>query len=169
MPFDLFERASEYAAEQEIAVTASVFGDEEFRFLLKSRPPFMKFAYTQKGRIDWIEETLEELVEPMVSCDVMTERFLPKGVTKLFCVPTYPVYYQIAFQGLFPRFHGFSDHTLGLDQSLEALEEGAQILEKHITLPYADIRCPDQAFAVPLEEFCLFAARVRQLEKKGDL
>ena len=58
----------------------------------------------------------------------------------------YPVHFEPNFDHLFPRFKGFSDHTLGYAQTIRAIEAGAQIIEKHFTLDHKDIECPDFLF-----------------------
>ena len=49
-------------------------------------------------------------------------------------------------------FQGFSDHTLGYHQTLEAIKNGAEYIEKHITLDHKDINCPDNNFALKPKE-----------------
>lgn len=169
MPPDLYLECVDYGQDQGVGVAASVFGENEFEFLIKTNPPFVKIAYSQKHRADWTTESLSHGIETIVSCDVMTDKQLPRGVTKLFCIPQYPVYFNICFDTLFPRFDGFSDHTLGFDQTLEAIHAGAQIIEKHIKLNHADVVCPDSYFALGMGDFAAFVACVRQIEKGGSL
>lgn len=169
MPPELYLQCAEHAKEEGIECSASVFGDEEFDFLIKTRPPFIKFAYSQNDQRGWIEETIEEGIEAIVSCDVMSDRKLPENTTRLFCLPHYPVYYQIKFDGLFPRFHGFSDHSMGYEQTLEAIYEGAQTIEKHVTLSKPDIHVPDSYFALPFGDFASMVASIRRIEKEGTL
>jgi sialic acid synthase SpsE len=67
---------------------------------------------------------------------------------KLYCIPEeYPVKYEISWGGIFPIFDGFSSHCLGIKQELKAIENGAEIIEFHITLDKNDINCPDHCFA----------------------
>jgi sialic acid synthase SpsE len=148
----LFLEAFEYGEKQGLTVSASVFDEDSFRFLLELEPKFIKFAYSQKEQRDWIEETLNHDIEAIVSCDVMTDYMVRKHTTTLYCIPDYPVRYEVAFDGLFPRFDGFSDHTLGIRQTQKAIDQGAMIIEKHVRLGYAFETCPDARFAVTIEE-----------------
>jgi sialic acid synthase SpsE len=64
-----------------------------------------------------------------------------------YCIPEYPVRYQVDFEGLFPMFDGLSDHTLGFRQTIRAAEMGAQFIEKHFQGNW-DSSCPDGCFAL---------------------
>lgn len=162
---DLFMRAVEYSRENYLDCSASAFDEESFEFLLLSEPPFVKFAYTQGHRIDWIKETLSHGIEAIVSCDVMNEGSIPDGATKLFCLPYYPVYFQVSFEELFPRFDGFSDHTLGWDQTLLAVSAGAKVIEKHMRTSLKPDTCADSRFALSPAEFSAMVASIRSLER----
>lgn len=167
LPPDLYLEIAEYAKDQEMDCTASVFDADSFEFLLKQRPSFIKFAYSQKERHPWINACVNENVEAVVSCDVMTDRLVSHEATKLFCVPQYPVYSKLSFEGIFPRFHGFSDHTMGYEQTLEAVIDGAMMIEKHVTLNHEDIYCPDSYFALRPAEFISMCAAIRRLDIQG--
>jgi sialic acid synthase SpsE len=153
LPFEMFLEAKRYGDEIGVPVSASVFDEESFRKLLVCQPKFIKFAYGKKDQQDWIRTSLTAGIETIVSCDVMTDHAVPEKVTKLYCIPEYPVRYEVNFDELFPRFDGFSDHTLGLRQTKRAIEAGAQIIEKHVRLGYEDETCPDAFFAVNIGEF----------------
>jgi len=168
LPPDIFLETVEYAHEQNMQCSASVFDEDSFEFLLSTSPDFIKFAYSKKDRLDWIKDTLSNGYEAIVSCDVMTEASLPKhaNLKKLLCIPQYPVYFQVAFDALFPRFDGFSDHTLGFEQSLLAMDAGAKILEKHIKLSANDSSCPDSHFSLSPAELATMVAHIRRKEMK---
>lgn len=166
LPFEMFIEAQRYGREVGLPVTASAFDEDSFRRLLVTRPPFIKLAYSKKEQTDWVRTTQVAGIEAIVSCDVMTDHLVPKGATKLYCIPEYPVRYEVDFADLFheepvpglgfvigPRFDGFSDHTLGIRQTKRAIAAGAQIIEKHVRLGYDDEACPDAFFAVTIEEF----------------
>lgn len=157
----------EYGEEQGITISASTFEQDEFYFLLKTNPKFIKFAYSRKEKDLQIFETLGSGIEAIVSCDVMTDHLVHPEATKLFCLPLYPVYFNVCFDTLFPRFNGFSDHTLGIDQTLRAVESGATVIEKHITLNHSDINCPDSYFALRPGELSALIANIRQMERGG--
>lgn len=152
---ELFTRTFEYGLKKNVVVSASVFDDNNLEFLIKHQPQFIKIAYSKKQQSDWIKRISASGAEAIVSCDVMSLKDVQGIVTKLFCIAQYPVMFDIAFDGLFVagKFHGFSDHSIGLRQTLKAVHAGASIIEKHVKLDLFDNRCPDDAFAVPLSQF----------------
>ena len=88
-----------------------------------------------------------------------------KDTTKLYCIPEYPVKYLIDFEGIFPRFDGFSSHCLGIKQDLFAISAGAKIIEKHIRLDNSACdSVPDGKFAIRPKEFyslCKFGKEIK--------
>lgn len=152
LPLQDFEKMFNYGFKKGVTVSASVFDEESFDYLYAVNPKFIKFAYSKKDQLKWIKQTRDDGIEAIVSCDVMTDHSVPHGVTKLYCIPEYPVRYEVNFDELFPRFDGFSDHTLGLRQTQKAIDAGAKIIEKHVRLGYKDETCPDAFFAVNLRD-----------------
>jgi sialic acid synthase SpsE len=159
LPPKLFTEAFKYASDRGVTLSASVFDSDSFEFLLDHNPAFIKFSYSRRNEQPWIEATLNRGIEAIVSCDVMTEHLVPADATKLYCIPEYPVRYEVCFDQLFPRFAGFSDHTLGMRQTARAVCAGAQLIEKHIRLGYENETCPDAFFAVNIREL----AKIRDL------
>lgn len=148
-------------AKGRIKLTASVFDKESLDLLIPHKPAFIKFAHSQKHQEEWIRLALHNEIEAIVSCDVMTDHEVPLGAKKLYCIPEYPVRYQIDFEGLFPRFDGFSSHTLGIHQDEKAIMAGARMIEKHFTLPHPEITCPDSRFALNIREMRKLASICR--------
>lgn len=157
---ELFTQAFEYAENKGVVLSSSVFDQASYDFLLSHRPRYIKFAYSKKNQTEWIDRTLREGIEAVVSADIMTDSKVPVGATKLYCIPEYPVRYEVSFDELFtapqvgakPRFDGFSDHTLGIRQTQRAIDAGAKIIEKHVRLGYGDEVCPDAFFAVSIRD-----------------
>lgn len=148
---EIFKEAFAYGKEVGLPVTASVFDMESYYFLRNLQPDFIKFAYSQHHQW-WIKDCLDHRFEAIVSCDVMSDCHIDPRATKLYCIPQYPVQFQVIFDTLFPRFDGFSDHTLGIKQTQRAIDSGAKTIEKHVRLGYEDETCPDAYFAVKIEE-----------------
>lgn len=156
---------AEHAGACGIDCSASVFDDDSFDFIVRTAPKFMKFAYSNKHRNSWIRECIQNDIEAIVSCDIMSDREIDGRATKLFCIPQYPVYFKVEWYGIFPRFDGFSDHTLGYDQTIEAFHAGAKVIEKHITLTRPGITCPDSFFALTPTEFKFMVNAIRRYER----
>lgn len=170
-----FSAALDYANRNGVVFSASVFSQTYFDYLVQLKPKFIKFAFGKKDQTEQIEAALASGIETIVSCDVMTDNKVPPGSTKLYCIPEYPVRYEIAFDSLFDeksgvveshcidlpaRFDGFSDHTIGLRQTKCAIDAGAKIIEKHVKLDETDMGCPDDFFAVPIKELGEFKRRM---------
>lgn len=130
-----------------IGMFASFFNTESFDFLMEQKVPYIKFAYSQNHRNILMDRCVKAGQKMIVSCDFMTKN-IPTEAVRLFCIPEYPVPYQVCFDGIFDRFDGFSDHTVGYRQSFSAMKEGAEYLEKHFTIDHDDVDCPDSRFAM---------------------
>lgn len=150
LPLLWWPKLQDKALEHKIHLFASAFDDESFTFLIDQQPMAIKLAHSKKHRLDWQIECEKRDIECIVSCDVMSDKEVLPGCTKLYCIPEYPVRYHIDFENIFPRFHGFSSHTLGFSQDIKAVCNGAKIIEKHITLTHKDVMCPDSNFAMPV-------------------
>lgn len=148
----LFTEAFLYGRSIGFSVSASAFDEESARFLMAHNPEFIKLAYSKKDQSHWFKPVGDHRPEMIISCDVMTDHLVPTAATKLYCIPEYPVRYEVCFDELFPRFNGFSDHTLGIRQTINAVKAGAILIEKHVRLGYADETCPDARFAVLIED-----------------
>ena len=144
LPRDLWPQMVEFAQEIEMPITASAFDFGAVDLLNRSPVPFIKFSYGNRFKDAWFEQSEKQV---MVSCDPLSYRSVPKEALKLYCIPEYPVRYQVDFDTLFPKFDGFSDHTMGIRQSVVAHNCGATWIEKHLKLD-PEIGCPDEAFAI---------------------
>lgn len=160
LSFEYFKECVEFSEKIGIACSASVFSPELLKRLLEIKPPFIKFAYSQNELIDSLKG-LSIASEIIVSTDHLGLSEKIRTFTKLLCIPQYPVYSQLCFDECFPPFDGFSDHTLGINQSIEAARNGATIIEKHVTLRGA--QCPDAKFAISYDELKNLVRAVEKL------
>lgn len=149
-----------YGKDIGIQVFASAFDFKAVSFLVAIKSPAIKFAYSQQELLRTSLPSLPQEMDVYASYDVMSREIYSETVT-LYCIPEYPVRYQIDFEGLFPRFDGFSDHTLGIHQTIRAAEAGAEYIEKHFTGDwYAD--CPDGRFALRPKEMDQLVKRIKR-------
>jgi len=145
-----------------IEVFASVFDYTGAAWLKQCGAKSIKFSYSKS---DLLNENLIKNIalsfdHVYVSHDTMTPKILLEKYISLYCIAEYPVKYLIDFEGLFPRFDGFSSHTLGIKQDIVAINAGAKIIEKHFTLDDDYIQCPDHNFALrpaQLKQLCDYA------------
>lgn len=146
----------QYGKEIKMRVFASVFSERAYT-VVREHCDAVKFSYKSplmkmmaKALCDFKPNNV------FVSGDILNQP--PKHVRSLYCIPEYPVRYKIDFDGIFKRFDGFSDHTLGITQTVEAVRCGARIIEKHFRLdnPKCD-SVPDGKFSISpymLEKLC---------------
>jgi sialic acid synthase SpsE len=163
LPFELFREFHSFGKSISMPVTASVFNAKALELLMTMDVPFIKFSYSMRERTDWIKASMTVGRKTVVSCDVMSRDSFPQGkdLVRLWCVPQYPVDAELHFKGKFPnRFDGFSDHTLDYDQTVRAVRAGATWIEKHLTMPYSDITCPDSKFALKPDEFAAMCKEI---------
>ena len=66
-------------------------------------------------------------------------------------------------------YHGYSDHTVGIETALIAITRGARILEKHFTLDKSDTTIRDHAVSATPEEFGQLVALGRGIRRCLDL
>lgn len=128
-----------------VNVFCSIWSEEALKICHSADMKTIKFAYSM-NRYGWlIKAALKLFDEVIVSGDIMHRA--PEGCIELFCIPLYPVIYQVSFEGLFPMFSGFSDHTLGINQTIRSIDAGAQIVEKHVCQNHGS-KTPDSKFAI---------------------
>jgi N-acetylneuraminate synthase/N,N'-diacetyllegionaminate synthase len=132
-----------------VNVFCSVWTEEAMKLCSGAGMKTIKFAYSMNGHRYLIKSALGMFKEVIVSGDIMHRA--PAGCIELFCLPFYPVYYQVSFEGLFPKFSGFSDHTLGISQTINAIASGAKIIEKHVYQNESS-KTPDRNFAISWDE-----------------
>lgn len=144
-----------------IEVFASVFNLDGARWMDKCQARSLKFSYSASGLLNdsRVRDLSLDMETVYVSLDIMKPRPPLDGYVSLYCIPEYPVRYQVDFEGIFPMFDGFSSHCLGVEQDLRAMHYGAQYLEKHFTLDKKDISCPDHAFALRPRQVADLCAR----------
>jgi len=143
----------EWGRRMDIEVFASVFNKDGIKWLRHCLCKSIKFSYGMRELCaDAILENtnlLNPFKDIYLSGDVMKAH--PKITTNLYCIPEYPVPYIIDFENVFPLFDGFSDHTLGIKQTVTAIDMGAKYIEKHGQGPWHS-NTPDGNFAIRPEE-----------------
>lgn len=161
LPYDWWPELVDTAKHHRIEILASVFDEAAMDLMRITDVKWVKLAASKaqdKGLAEGIKKLKKRLI---ISANVMNmtevrKRTFPDDKI-LFCISEYPVKYIISFDGIFPAFDGFSDHTLGIKQTLKAIEEGAQIIEKHWRGPHPNYYVPDSQFALnykEMEELC---------------
>jgi sialic acid synthase SpsE len=157
LPYEWFPELIHFAKQCGIECFASVWDREGINLLADCECRSIKFAYSICNTLFTYSINQEEWEHIYESGDLTHHAH---GTDNLYCIPLYPVPYLIDFDGLFPRFDGFSSHCLGIEQDKAAIRAGAKIIEKHFQLDDNLSTCPDGNFAIrpaKLKELCDYA------------
>lgn len=163
LPWEYMPELIALGAEKGIEVFASVFDFAGLSYLMSIGCKSVKFAYSQAELLRDSAASIPEDVKIYASYDVMSPHICERATT-LYCIPEYPVRYPVNFDGLFPRFDGFSSHCLGIQQEIEAVKAGAKYLEFHIKGDW-DSPTPDARFAKSYVEAMKLIDRIRIVER----
>ena len=148
---EIFRDMVGYGNSIGIEVFASVWDMKHLDIVRRAGCKSVKFAYSAKDSNSIIIDALQDFDNIYISCGVLDEQLWNKA-TYLYCIPEYPVPYKVAFDGIAERFKGFSDHTLGIEQTKSAIDSGITLVEKHITLEKTKSKTPDGKFAILPDE-----------------
>lgn len=149
IPFDhdQLPRIIDYGRKKSVNVFASCWSLDNMYTLRAAGATSVKFSYSSNPNPNMIAYAANEFYEVIYSCDHLSRRIHSKNQKNLLCIPQYPVYSKLDFSHKFDGFDGFSDHTLGTEQTFKAIDAGVRILEKHVICPDSEIDCPDARFA----------------------
>jgi sialic acid synthase SpsE len=138
LPYEMMPTLTEFGNHIGIEVFASVWDRKGLDTLIKCGCKSVKFAYSQRNS-DLIEPAIKSFENVYVSFFYYESQMadLKKmgtaAIKFLLCVPTYPNFFIVKFDSVFPeRFFGFSDHSLGVTDSVLAIQSGARLIEKHV-------------------------------------
>ena len=150
-------RLSNYANEVGIEFFVSVFNPKDVILAETLGVGIYKIASRSRNDIPLIKEIQKTgkpviLSSPDLNIDKAVKELRDSGLTILYCVPKYPTEYKDVDFRIIKKLKtkykvpvGFSDHTVGIKASVEALYKGADVIEKHITtdrhLPGCDQVC----------------------------
>lgn len=164
LPYEWMSDLCEAGELLGIEVFASVWDQEGIDKLLECECKSIKLAYSQAHKT----YALGEFTNVYKSFGVMNRQpkeYESDNVKHLYCIPEYPVKYMIDFEWIFVRFDGFSDHTLGYQQTIRAVEAGAKIIEKHFRPYGANVyKTPDGTFALDASLLSRMVKKVRACE-----
>lgn len=161
LPYAWWPELVDTAKDRKVGILASVFDEGALDLMRVTDVRYVKLAASKaehEGLLNGIHKLRRSAI---VSCSTMNWRKVSDrcllGDISLYCISEYPVKYEISFDELFPTFDGFSDHTLGIRQTLRAIDAGAEWIEKHWKGPHPNDTVPDAQFALSvrqMEELC---------------
>ena len=163
LPYEWFPELVSYGYDLGIEVFASAF-DTEAVVLITQNCSSIKFAYSVNPDKYWSASLCDHFKKIYISGDIMTDFPVGDNVIKLMCIPEYPVKYTVNFEGIFPRFEGWSSHCLGVYQDFKAVLAGATVVEKHIRLESDEcLQVPDGRFALRPKELSDLVEGIRSV------
>lgn len=168
-PFAWHKDAFKLAKKKNITLFSTPFSIRSLDFLKKFKPPLYKIASFELTDHKLITE-IAKLKKPIILSTGLstlkeinsTIKIIKKYHSKiilLYCVSGYPTpLNEINFNELNKlkkntgiKNIGFSDHTIGIEASLEAINNGVLMIEKHFTLKKKS-KSPDVKFSITPEE-----------------
>ncbi|MBF0166105.1 MAG: N-acetylneuraminate synthase family protein [Alphaproteobacteria bacterium] len=168
--FEEARQLSKWCVEEDIEFMASAFDEERFMWLEELGVQRHKIASrtVQDGAL--CEKILSTGKECFISLGLWQGQGVPfsaPNATYLLCVTKYPCEYSdIPMPRSFQesKYHGFSDHTLGIEASLVAIGRGARVIEKHFTLNKG-LAGPDHVCSMTPDELFNLSRIGRDMEK----
>lgn len=156
---------------------SSVFDKADVNFLKHFDPPAYKIASREAADVELVTAAAKTGKPLIISTGTATDEQLGRSIAEaakytnqialLYCVSKYPTdpaeidYDEIgALRKRYGLPVGFSDHTLGVESAIKAVEAGACIIEKHLTLARSD-GGPDAAFSLEPHEFKELVQRIK--------
>jgi N,N'-diacetyllegionaminate synthase len=146
----------------DIEFMVSIFTPESYELAKQINFNRYKIASrTVKEDLSLVNLIVDEGKETYISLGMWDQVELPiigkENVKYLFCKSTYPSmpWDMVNLPKNFndSPFHGYSDHTVGIEVALMAICRGAKVIEKHFTLDKSDATIRDHALSATPDEF----------------
>jgi N,N'-diacetyllegionaminate synthase len=149
---EVYRDLAEYAKNQGIAFSASVFDPEGLNLLASMNPPYIKIASTDLNNILFLRKVAEKGIKMIISTGMSPLSEVEHSVNELVrtgfrdivlmhCVSAYPANLasmNLGFIDTLKTIFGFpvglSDHTQGSIAACISLTKGVSFIEKHFTL-----------------------------------
>lgn len=177
-----FLKLSKYCRKKKVIFFSTVFDELSLKYLSKMQNIF-KIASGDNDNIELINKTLELKKPTIISLGLLS---LPKiknlmkklinknNISLLHCISSYPTEKNIinlnfikVLKKNFPKnIIGFSDHSIGIDSSIQASFYGAKIIEKHFTLDHNFSSFRDHKLSANPKEMSLLVQKIRDGEER---
>lgn len=168
-PFAWHKDAFELAKKKNITLFSTPFSLRSLNFLKKFKPPLYKIASFELTDHNLINE-IAKLKKPIIlstglstineiKSSIKIIRKYHNKIILLYCVSGYPTPLSEINFNVINKIQkscgikqiGFSDHTNGIEASLEAINREVIIIERHFTLK-KNSKSPDVKFSITPEE-----------------
>lgn len=146
----------------QIEFMVSIFTPEAYELAKKVNFNKYKIASrTVKDDLPLVKQIVDEGKETYISLGMWDQPELPitakDNIKYLYCKSAYPSmpWDMIDLPKDFNNspYHGYSDHTVGIEIALMAITRGAKVIEKHFTLDKSDTTIRDHTLSATPNEF----------------
>jgi len=162
----------DYANQQDLDCSASVFDLERLKWLKAADPPWYKVASRSYHDVELVKAILAEQKPTYISLGMLPPIDKPLEVTWhdnpnvlfMHCVSQYPA--KIEKQFFFSNFHcGFSSHTGEIAAPLYMISRGATVIEVHFSLDKSQPGVDQSSSIEPddLRTLCRLAPEIERL------
>ena len=167
-------RIKEWCDYFEIELMFSIFTEKAFVQAKKLKLNRYKIASrTLLNNFDLAEQIINEGKETIISLGMWEKKILPftnsRHIKYLWCKSKYPTFPKdlVGFPKSFKKNHiiGYSDHSIGIENTLIAISRGANIIEKHFTLDKSDNSIRDHILSATPSEFKIMIEIGRTIHK----
>jgi N,N'-diacetyllegionaminate synthase len=152
MTREQFLDLKDYAESLELDYFASPFHRDRFKWITQSGLGVNKIA---SSMLEWDLEFCKDMVDTGMKTYCSLGKweseeapFESDNVVYFHCVAKYPHTAEEALQLMPEKFEGkllgYSDHTIGIEAPIEAINRGAKIIEKHFTLNH-NLQCDTES------------------------
>lgn len=184
---DDFKEIDEYCKNKKIKWYATVHDEESLEFISQFNPPFYKVASMDNDRLGFLDKILDKAFAQKVPivvslggktydwADIIAEKAKAKGVEAyiLHCVSIYPTPLEetniLAVGRLKEKFKndshihiGYSGHEEGYLPTLLAVQQGAEMIERHICFS-RDLQIHHIKAGLNIEEFKDMVRDIREI------
>lgn len=149
-----------WCAQFDIEFMASIITPEAFEMVQEAggMNRYKIASRTVKDNPDLCRQILKLGRETFISLGMYEGKDFPfeaPNVRYLYCKSSYPTRHADLkdFPEKFGRFHGYSDHLMGIEGCLLAIARGAKLVEKHFTLNKSSRVIRDHGLSATPEEF----------------
>ncbi len=175
---------SNYSKKVGISFFTSVFAITDFKKLKKLSNQYIKIPSGEFSNHDLVDYAIDNYKEIILSTGLSNmdeiEKIIKRikkkrknlnNISILHCTSSYPCPVEdvdissiSTIKNKYKVKTGFSDHTINNTASVMAVSQGAEIIEKHVTLD-KNMEGPDHKASQNIEEFTNFVYEIRTAEK----
>jgi N,N'-diacetyllegionaminate synthase len=174
LDFESLQKIEQWCKWFDLEFMVSIFTPEAFGLAKQLNFNRYKIASrTLKDDLSLVNLIVDEGKVTYISLGMWSQPELPitgkENVKYLFCKSVYPSmpWDMVNLPKVFndSPYHGYSDHTVGIEVALMAIGRGAKVIEKHFTLDKSDTTIRDHAMSATPDEFRLLTELGTSIEK----